>query len=73
MFLLAQAFCDRDFLLDPQHPQMETWGTNDAPSIHSAVPAASDLMPKRNTMIDDTLFIYFTLQVLFISQEINPL
>ena len=57
MFLLAQAFCDPDFPLDPQHQQMETWGTNDAPSIHSAVPVASDLMPKRDTTIEDILFI----------------
>ena len=48
MFLLAQAFCCPNFPLDPQHPQMETWGTDDAPSIHSAVPAPSDLMPKKN-------------------------
>ena len=46
IFSLAQAFCDPNFPLDPQHPQMEIWGTDDVPSIHNAVPAASDLMPK---------------------------
>jgi len=56
MFLLVQAFCCPDFLLDPQHLQMETWGTNDVPSIHSAVPAASDLMPKRDTMTENAPF-----------------
>jgi len=56
MYLLAQAFCCPDFQLDPQHLQMETWGTNDVPSIHSAAPAASNLMPKRNTMIENTTF-----------------
>lgn len=56
-FLLAQAFCGPNFPLDLQHPQMETWGTSDVPSIHSAAPATSDLMPKRKTMIEDTLFI----------------
>ena len=47
MFLLAQAFCCPNFPLDPQHPQMEILGTDDAPSIHSAVPAPSDRMPKQ--------------------------
>lgn len=67
MFLLAQAFCGPNFPLDPQHPQMEIWGTDDAPSIHSAVPAASDLMPKRKTVIEDTMFKLLKIQVLFIS------